>query len=191
VEGQGIVFACRSKARSLYNADAAAWWYTAALWELRSLRSATLRPTMNHALLLLPDFLLIACGFVLCRYSALNRSVWDAAERLVYYLLFPVLLFNSIVRNPLQPTSMLSLAGCGLAVVGVGIVLSYALAGVPGVDRRLHASGAQTAFRFNSYVGLALAERVAGAQGVACIAVLVSLAVPLCNVARQRPWLSA
>ncbi|MED5620103.1 AEC family transporter [Ideonella sp. BN130291] len=142
---------------------------------------------MNHALLLLPDFLLIACGFLLCRYTALNRSVWDAAERLVYYLLFPVLLFNSIVRNPLQPTSMLSLAGCGLAVVGVGIMLSYALAGVPGVDRRLHASGAQTAFRFNSYVGLALAERVAGAQGVAYIAVLVSLAVPLCNVAAVWP----
>ncbi|MEW6705692.1 MAG: AEC family transporter [Pseudomonadota bacterium] len=142
---------------------------------------------MNHALLLLPDFLLIACGFAICRYTALDRSVWDAAERLVYYLLFPVLLFNSIVRNPLQPTSMLSLAGCGLAVVGTGIALSYALGRVPGVDARLHASGAQTAFRFNSYVGLALAERVAGAPGVAYIAVIVSLAVPLCNVAAVWP----
>lgn len=142
---------------------------------------------MNHALLLLPDFLLIACGFLVCRYTALNRSVWDAAEKLVYYLLFPVLLFNSIVRNPLQPTSMLSLAGCGLAVVGMGIVLSYALARAPGVDARLHASGAQTAFRFNSYVGLALAERLAGAPGVAYIAVLVSLCVPLCNVAAVWP----
>jgi malonate transporter len=142
---------------------------------------------MNHALLLLPDFLLIACGFLVCRYTALNRSVWDAAEKLVYYLLFPVLLFNSVVRNPLQPTSMLSLAGCGLAVVGTGIVLSYALARAPGVDPRLHASGAQTAFRFNSYVGLALAERLAGAPGVAYIAVLVSLCVPLCNVAAVWP----
>jgi hypothetical protein len=142
---------------------------------------------MNHALLLLPDFLLIAAGFVICRYTALNRPVWDAAERLVYYLLFPVLLFNSIVRNPLQPTSMLGLAGSGMAVVALGVVLSYALARFPGVDPRLHASGAQVAFRFNSYVGLALAERVAGAQGVAFIAVIVSVCVPLCNVAAVWP----
>ena len=142
---------------------------------------------MSHALLLLPDFLLIAAGFLLCRYSALDRSVWDGAERLVYYLLFPVLLFNSIVRNPLQPTSMLGLAGSGLAVVGMGVVLAYALARVPGVDPRLHASGAQVAFRFNSYVGLALAERVAGTEGVALIAVIISLCVPLCNVAAVWP----
>src|SRR6476661_6984671 len=129
---------------------------------------------MNHALLLLPDFLLIAAGFVICRYTPLNRPVWDAAERLVYYLLFPVLLFNSIVRNPLQPTSMLGLAGSGIAVVLLGVLLSYALALLPGVDRKLHASGAQVAFRFNSYVSLALAERLAGTQGLAYMAVIIS-----------------
>lgn len=142
---------------------------------------------MSHALLLLPDFLLIAAGFLLCRFTALDRGVWDGAERLVYYLLFPVLLFNSVVRNPLQPTSMVGLAGSGLAVVGLGVVLAYALARVPGVDAKLHASGAQTAFRFNSYVGLALAERVAGTEGVALIAVIISVCVPLCNVAAVWP----
>lgn len=142
---------------------------------------------MNDALLLLPDFLLIACGFVICRYTALDRPVWDSVERLVYYLLFPVLLFGSIVRNPMRATSMLDLAGCGLAVVSLGVALAYALAWVPGVDTRAHASGAQTAFRFNSYVALALAERLAGAPGVAAVAVLVSVCVPLCNVAAVWP----
>ena len=50
--------------------------------------------------LLLPDFALIASGFLICRYTGLNRPVWDGAERLVYFLLFPVLLFYAIVRNP-------------------------------------------------------------------------------------------
>src|SRR5690606_8877199 len=50
--------------------------------------------SMSDALLLLPDFLLIVCGFLLCRHTPLNRGVWEAVERLVYYLLFPVLLFN-------------------------------------------------------------------------------------------------
>jgi hypothetical protein len=142
---------------------------------------------MAHALLLLPDFLLIVVGFVLCHYTALDRPVWEATERLVYYLLFPVLLFNSIVRAPLQGASVVNLAACGVALVALGIALAYALGRVPGVDARTHASGAQVAFRFNSYVALALAERVGGAAGVASIAVIISLVVPICNVAAVWP----
>jgi malonate transporter len=140
-----------------------------------------------HALLLLPDFLLIACGFLVCRYTALDRPVWAAAERLVYYLLFPVLLFTSIVRNPLNPGDAIALAGAGLATVALGIVLAYALKRWPGVDARLHASGAQTAFRFNSYVALAVAERLGGAAGVAQMALLIALCVPLANIGAVLP----
>ena len=57
----------------------------------------------------------------------------------------------------------------------------------PGVDARLHASGAQMAFRFNSYIALALAERLGGSAGVAWLAVLIALCVPLCNVAAVWP----
>ncbi len=142
---------------------------------------------MTTALLLLPDFLLIACGYVICRYTPLDRSVWDGAERLVYYVLFPVLLFVSIVKNPQQVASSVPLAASGLSVMAVGIVLAYAIGYWPGVDRNLHASGAQTAFRFNSYVALALAERLGGSQGVAWVAVLMSVCVPFANVAAVWP----
>lgn len=142
---------------------------------------------MHNTFLLLPDFLLIVCGYLLCRYTSLNRPIWESVEKLVYYLLFPVLLFNSIVKSPLQPAATLSLAFSGVATVGVGIALAYALRCVPGVDARLHASGAQTAFRFNSYVALALAERLAGAQGVAWVALLVAVCVPLCNIGAVWP----
>lgn len=142
---------------------------------------------MPDALLLLPDFLLIVCGFLVCRYTALNRPVWDGAERLVYYVLFPALLFAAILKTPITLGSTLPLAASGLAVVGTGVLLAFALARWPGVDARLHASGAQTAFRFNSYVALALAERIAGSQGVAWTALLVALCVPLCNVAAVWP----
>jgi len=142
---------------------------------------------MPDVLLLLPDFLLILCGFVLCRYTALNRPVWEAAERLVYYLLFPVLLFNSIVRTPLQPSATAHLALAGVATVLCGVALAYALRLLPKVDAHSHASGAQVAFRFNSFVALALAERLQGAQGVAWVALLVALCVPICNVAAVWP----
>ena len=142
---------------------------------------------MSTALLLLPDFLLIVLGWAVCRRTPLNRGIWDAVEKLVYYLLFPVLLFNSIVRSPLQWATTAHMAVAGVATVGIGIALAYALGRVPGVDARRHASGAQVAFRFNSYIALALAERLAGAAGVAWIALLVALCVPMCNVAAVWP----
>jgi predicted permease len=138
---------------------------------------------MSNGLLLLPDFLLIACGFLLCRYTALDRPLWESAERLVYYLLFPVLLFNSIVKTPLQPAQTLGLAAAGVGVMLCGVALAFALGRWPGVDARLHASGAQIAFRFNSYIALALAERLGGSQGVAWMALLIALCVPVANVA--------
>ena len=142
---------------------------------------------MSDALLLLPDFALIVVGWLVCRHTPLNRPVWNGIERLVYYMLFPALLFNSILRHPLELGSALPLAVGGLAVVSVGVLAAYALKAVPGVDPRLHASGAQTAFRFNSYVALALAERLAGTAGLAWIALIVSVCVPLCNVAAVWP----
>ena len=142
---------------------------------------------MPDLLLLVPDFALIALGYLVCRYTALDRPVWDAAERLVYYLLFPCLLFQAIVRNPIRMADIVSLGGVGLAVVGTGIALAYAMGRAPGVDPMTHASGAQTAFRFNSYVALALAERLAGAPGVAWQALLMAVCVPVCNVAAVWP----
>ena len=142
---------------------------------------------MSNALLLLPDFLLIALGYLLCHKTALDRPVWDAAERLVYYLLFPVLLFNSILKSPLQPGQTANLALASLGIVGVGVAVALAIGRWPGVDARLHASGAQTAYRFNSFIGLALAERLGGPPGLAWMALCVALGVPLANVAAVWP----
>jgi hypothetical protein len=142
---------------------------------------------MSDALLLLPDFLLILCGFVLCRYTALNRPVWESAERLVYYLLFPVLLFNSILHTRLEPAATANLALAGTGTVLCGVALAYALRLWRRVNASTHASGAQVAFRFNSFIGLAVAERLLGAQGVAWMALLIALCVPICNVAAVWP----
>ena len=142
---------------------------------------------MSISLALLPDFLLILLGWLLCRHTALDRSLWQGVERLVYYLLFPVLLFTSILRTPLQPAETAGLALAGVGTVALGIALALAIGRWPGVDKRLHASGAQVAYRFNSYVALALSERLFGAQGLAWMALLIALSVPLCNVAAVWP----
>lgn len=146
---------------------------------------------MNYAQLLFPDFSLILCGYLLCRHTALNRRVWEPVESLVYFFLFPVLLFHSIVKSPLDLGAAASLIGAGLTMGVAGIALAYALPHLPWIgphiDRRDHAASAQVAFRFNSFIGLALAERLAGAQGLQLIAVLIGVCVPLFNVGAVWP----
>ncbi len=142
---------------------------------------------VNYAQLLIPDFALIVCGFLVCRYTALNRTVWSQVESLVYYFLFPVLLFQSIVRSPLDLGAASGLIGAGLAMVVSGVAVSYGLAKLPGVDANDHAAAAQVAFRFNSFIALAITERLAGAEGLLLIAVLIGVCVPLCNVAAVWP----
>ncbi len=142
---------------------------------------------MNFAQLLFPDFSLIICGYLVCRYTALNRAVWGQVESLVYYFLFPVLLFHSIIRSPLDLGAASSLIGAGLLMGLSGIAMAYSLPYLPWlgthIDRRDHAASAQVAFRFNSFIALALAERLLGAQGLLLIAVLIGVCVPLFNVA--------
>ncbi|MBS0403537.1 MAG: AEC family transporter, partial [Proteobacteria bacterium] len=132
---------------------------------------------MRDAQLLLPDFSLILVGYLLCRFTALDRPVWQAVERLVYFFLFPVFLFQSIVRTPLDLHAASTLIGAGLALMGCGIAMAWSLPWLPGlrrvIDVREHAASAQIAFRFNSFIGLAMAERVLGAPGQQLVAVLV------------------
>lgn len=146
---------------------------------------------MNYAQLLFPDFSLILCGYLVCRHTALNRPVWAQVEALVYYLLFPVLLFHSIVRTPLDLGAASGLIGAGLAMGVSGIALAYALPHLPfmgrHIDTRQHAASAQVAFRFNSFIGLALAERLAGPEGLQLLAVLIGFCVPLFNVGAVWP----
>ncbi|QHE87042.1 AEC family transporter [Hydrogenophaga sp. BPS33] len=146
---------------------------------------------MNFAQLLFPDFSLILCGYLVCRFTVLNRKVWEQVESLVYYFLFPVLLFHSIVKSPLDLGAASSLVGAGLSLGVCGILLSYSLPHWPWIGRRLdvrmHAASAQVAFRFNSFIALALAEKVAGPQGLLMISVLIGVCVPLFNVGAVWP----
>jgi malonate transporter len=141
---------------------------------------------MPDALLLLPDFLLIVLGYLICRHTPLDRPVWDGAERLVYYLLFPALLFTPSCATRCARQA-LPLAGAGLAVVGSRHRAGLRAAAAAGRGR--------AAARVGRADGLPLqllrragAGRAPGRHpGVAWTALLVSVCVPLCNVAAVWP----
>ena len=146
---------------------------------------------MNYLPLLLPDCSLILCGYLICRFTALDRTVWSQVDKLVYFFLFPVLLFHSVVKSPLDLGAASHLIAGGLAVAAAGIGLSYALPHLPflgrHIDAREHAGAAQVGFRFNSFIGLAMAERLAGAEGLLLIAVLIGVCVPIFNMGAVWP----
>jgi predicted permease len=55
------------------------------------------------------------------------------------------------------------------------------------INQREYAASAQVAFRFNSFIALALADRLAGAEGLLLISVLIGVCVPLLNIAAIWP----
>ena len=137
---------------------------------------------MSLPLLLIPDLALILIGLGLRRTTDWGDRFWEGLERLVYYVLFPALLFTSIVRTRFAFGEVATFLATGLAALAAGVALGFAARWLLRPDARHFASGVQCAFRFNSYVALALASRVGGEAGVALIAVMVGFSVPLANM---------
>lgn len=137
---------------------------------------------MDTLLLLLPDLALIATGALLYRAGPWSDDFWAGLEKLVYLVLFPALLFAAVARNRIDPQAAAPFAAAVLAVLALGIALGRA-GRWWGVDERRFASAVQCAFRFNSYVALALAQRLGGDAGVALCAIVVAVAVPIGNLA--------
>jgi len=137
---------------------------------------------MSSALLLVPDFSLILIGWLLVRYTSFDRGFWAGVERLVYFVLFPALLLQSTNSAKFDFSSTSAMLGLALLTMVFGMAAGYMVKWVLRPSPVDFASGLQTAFRFNSYIGLALAARLGGGEGLALMALVVGVTVPLCNL---------
>lgn len=137
---------------------------------------------MSLAVLLIPDFALILFGFFLNRFTDWGRNFWGGLEKLIYYVLFPALLFNSIAKTKIDFIAAAPALKAAIATVLIGMALAYLAKWIFKPEEKIFASGFQTAFRFNSYIGLAVAGRLHGEAGIAAFAIVIGLVVPLCNV---------
>ena len=138
---------------------------------------------MTIITLVLPDFLLIALGWALLHLLNYRADFFNTAEKLVYYILFPALLFGSIMRAPLSLGEASTLVGATAVLMLCGIALAWLALPVLKPQPMIHASLAQCAYRFNTYMGLSLSLSLAGKEGQSIMAVIVGCAVPLVNVA--------
>ena len=138
---------------------------------------------MTTALALLPDFALILLGFALRRFMHLGDHFWTGIEKLVYFVLFPALLFNALVKNAIDWQAAPPLVLSGAAAMGVGMLLGLAARWLFTLTPISFASQFQCGFRFNSYIGFAVAGNLHGAEGIAAMGILTGAMVPLANVA--------
>ena len=136
---------------------------------------------MSVALLLFPDFALILLGALLKRYARFPTDFWAGLERMVYFVLFPSLLFSSTATAKLDFDATAGLVGACVAAMVAGGLLALVAGPLFKPAPVVLASGFQCAFRFNSYIALALAGRLAGSDGIALMAVVLGLCVPLAN----------
>jgi malonate transporter len=136
---------------------------------------------MQTALLILPNFVLIMIGLVLARRFDFGRDFWDGLEKLVYYVLFPALLFRTLALAKIDFGATGPLVLAALLFTLAGFALSLLAGPLFKIDRKLLATGSQCGYRFNTYVGLAIAGSLYAAPGVALAALLLGVMIPLAN----------
>ncbi|HEY9271069.1 AEC family transporter [Achromobacter sp.] len=138
---------------------------------------------MSVALLVFPDFMLVALGWALRHKLNFSREFFAGTERLVYFVLLPALLFQSILRTPITAGNAAMLLQASAAVIVAGIALTWLAGWVLRPSSLSLASAAQCGYRFNTYLGLALSASLGCTQGQTIMALIVGFAVPMANMA--------
>lgn len=138
---------------------------------------------MSIVTILFPDFALIFLGFLLVRYADWGQAFWGGLEKLIYYYLFPALLFYTTARTQFDFASTGKMLQVALLTLLAGIALGWLGKPLFKAAPMVFESGVQTAFRFNSYLALAIASRLSGDKGTTLMALIIGFAVPICNVA--------
>ena len=134
---------------------------------------------------LLPVFLLIVLGFLLKRSLLRLETQWHGLERLTYYVLFPVLLVQTLVKADLATVPV---AGVGGALLLSALLMSLLCLGLRpllarcAVDGPAFTSIFQGATRWQTYVALSVCGNLYGDTGLALASVAMVAIIPLVNV---------
>ena len=129
-----------------------------------------------------PIFLLIVLGHGLRRGGIPSFEFWNMNDKLVYWLLFPALLFYKMATMELSGDMFESFA----IVIYAGFACSILFALVSGkllsVNAPLWTSILQGCSRHNTFLALAIAEEIFGSDGLALATLITALLIPITNV---------
>ncbi|MHC8495251.1 AEC family transporter [Thalassospira sp. SM2505] len=129
-----------------------------------------------------PIFAAILVGAALKRYLIKGSDIWAGIDRLTYYLLLPSLLIVEIYRADFSSGNAGTAVGVTLAAtLGMSAALLL-LRPLITRDTPLFTSIFQGSVRYNSYVLLAVADALYGAEGLALAIVFVAVMVIATNM---------
>ena len=133
---------------------------------------------------ILPIFLLILAGSALSRVPVLDRSVWEGLERVSYWVLYPTLLFSTILHadmSSLTLDAMLLALFISITVMGALVMALWPLFRVTGTATSGEFSSIfQTSMRWNGFVALAVAQKLYPPEASAVVAlVMAAIIIPL------------
>ena len=130
---------------------------------------------------LFPVFALVLLGALLKQWGMTNDPFLKTADRLIYFIFFPALLFWKIGGGG-QSDLDFSLCWAGLlAVLGV-YLLSTAFILLRPVGTFQAGAFSQATYRFNTYVGVAIVMNATGEAGLRHFGLLIGVLIPFINV---------
>ena len=132
-------------------------------------------------LALLPIVTILVIGKIMAEANMLSQEGWIGLERVTYFLLFPALIVSKLAVADFGqidwrlPTALVT-AQVALSIIS--IIAGFALR----VPRDQIGVYVQSAARWNTFIALALANELIGAEGVALVAVAATVMIPAANL---------
>ncbi len=129
---------------------------------------------------LFPVFVLIVMGRILRHWGLTDDVFLKTADRMVYYIFFPAMLFWKI--GSARSDGGIEWSFC-LACLSATLVL-YVLSALYirfAVSDYEAGSFSQSCYRFNTYIGMAVIINALGEEGVRHFGIMVGFAIPLIN----------
>ncbi|KQZ13601.1 transporter [Mesorhizobium sp. Root554] len=130
---------------------------------------------------LLPIFLLILSGHILCRVKLIDAEGWEGINQLGYWLFYPALIFVTIVNadfRGLELDAMMLALAVTLPLVFALVLGLWPLLRRTGLVRREEFSSVfQTSVRWNAFMALAIAQKLFPPAGMAVIALMMAVII--------------
>ncbi|WP_041279174.1 AEC family transporter [Desulfobacula toluolica] len=129
-----------------------------------------------------PIFILLLLGSLLKHFGITNKIFLKTADKLVYFIFFPAMLFWKIGSS--APDKGVSVDLCAASILAVVIVYLLSLLfirwfHIPGFQA---GSFSQACYRFNTYIGMAIVMTTLGESGIRYFGILIGFAIPIINV---------